>query len=141
MAAAMQNPQLRAMMTDPNFLRTVSNPQNMQAMMQMQQAMQTLQQNGAMPPMGGAGAGMGGPGTAGAGMDFSSLLAAQGAGGFGSYMPPATPAVPQDPAVRFANQLEQLQNMGFTETSNNIAALTATNGNVSAAVERLLGSL
>ena len=123
--------------------------------MQMQQAMQTLQQNGAMPALGGGG--FGGPGAAAqGGLDFSALLAAQGGAaggsmggapmGMGGYgggygIPPVAPVVNQDPAIRFANQLEQLQNMGFNDAAANIQALTATHGNVSAAVERLLGGI
>ena len=33
---------------------------------------------------------------------------------------------------------EQLQDMGFTDTAANLRALTATQGNVNAAIERLL---
>jgi hypothetical protein len=33
MAAAMQNPQVRAMMSDPAFLRQLSNPQTIQVCM------------------------------------------------------------------------------------------------------------
>jgi len=32
------NPQVRAMMTDPNFIRQVTDPANLQAMMQLQRA-------------------------------------------------------------------------------------------------------
>ena len=39
----LQNPQVRAMMSDPNFLQQAMNPANMQAMMNMQQSMQQLQ--------------------------------------------------------------------------------------------------
>lgn len=50
-----------------------------------------------------------------------------------------TPHPPQDPpAVRFASQLQQLQDMGFADGAANLQALTRTNGNVNAAVERLL---
>ena len=42
-------------MSNPEQLRQMLNPQNMQAMMQMQQAMQQLQGSGLMGPGGGAG--------------------------------------------------------------------------------------
>lgn len=45
------------------------------------------------------------------------------------------------PEERFATQLQQLQEMGFYDRAENIRALLATNGNVNAAVERLLGSI
>uniref|UniRef100_M1BLY6 Ubiquitin protein 2 n=1 Tax=Solanum tuberosum TaxID=4113 RepID=M1BLY6_SOLTU len=48
-------------------------------------------------------------------------------------------AVP--PEELYATQLTQLQEMGFFDTQENIRALTASGGNVHAAVERLLGNL
>lgn len=52
---------------------------------------------------------------------------------------PAAPAAPaQDPAVQYANQLQQLQDMGFSDAAANLQALIRTRGNVNAAVERLL---
>lgn len=108
-------------------------------MMRMQQAMG-----------GGAGGGFGGgygggygapPPTAGGGLDFSALLGGAGGGAGGQFpaFPPAAPVNQDPPAVRFAAQLEQLQNMGFTDVEANTRALVATNGNVNVAVERLLG--
>jgi ubiquilin len=52
---------------------------------------------------------------------------------------PNIPApVVQDPEQRFAVQLQQLSEMGFTNRQVNIHALTQTNGNVEAAIERML---
>ena len=45
---------------------------------------------------------------------------------------------PPDPSIRYANQLQQLQDMGFSDNTANLQALVRTNGNVNAAVERLL---
>lgn len=42
------------------------------------------------------------------------------------------------PVMRFATQLQQLQSMGFFDPHENIQALTATNGNINAAIELLL---
>jgi len=50
--------------------------------------------------------------------------------------PAAAPAV--DPAVQYANQLQQLQDMGFADADANLQALIRTRGNVNNAVERLL---
>lgn len=44
----------------------------------------------------------------------------------------------QPPEERFRAQLEQLANMGFVDRAANIRALTATFGDVTAAIERLL---
>eukprot|EP00058_Branchiostoma_floridae_P013290 XP_002598778.1 hypothetical protein BRAFLDRAFT_58152 [Branchiostoma floridae] len=44
----------------------------------------------------------------------------------------------QPPEVRFRSQLEQLETMGFVNRAANIQALTATNGDVNAAIDRLL---
>jgi len=44
----------------------------------------------------------------------------------------------QDPETRFASQLEQLANMGFTNRTANIEELQRTGGNVEAAIDRLL---
>ncbi|KAF6237547.1 hypothetical protein HO173_004437 [Letharia columbiana] len=60
-----------------------------------------------------------------------------GAGGFGTPPPPA----PQDdrpPEDRYAEQLRQLNDMGFYEFERNIEALRRTGGSVQGAVEYLL---
>ena len=44
----------------------------------------------------------------------------------------------QPPEQRFAAQLEQLASMGFVNREANIQALTATMGDVNAAIDRLL---
>ena len=49
-----------------------------------------------------------------------------------------TSAAPSDPSIRYANQLQQLQDMGFSDNAANLQALIRTNGNVNSAVERLL---
>lgn len=110
--------------------------------MQMQQSMQTLQQSGLMPQLQGQG-GAGGfgfplapssaPQSTIGGLDFSSLL-----GGAAAAAPRPMVATP---AVRFAEQIRQLNSMGFTDEGANIRALTATNGNVNAAVDRLLSGM
>ncbi|CAN6918082.1 unnamed protein product [Brassica oleracea] len=51
----------------------------------------------------------------------------------------STTTVP--PEELYATQLLQLEEMGFFDRAENIRALRATNGNVNAAVERLLGSI
>lgn len=57
-------------------------------------------------------------------------------GGFGSAQPPDNRA-PED---RYADQLRQLNDMGFVEFERNIEALRRTGGSVQGAVEYLLGN-
>eukprot|EP00741_Cyanophora_paradoxa_P006092 tig00000983_g5907.t1 len=146
MAAA--NPQLRTMLTNPEFLRSLSNPQTLSAMMQLQSAMGTLQQAGLFPGAPGAPGGAsaaGGGAAGGAPLDMAAMMQGLqglmggmgGMGGMGASPPP--PAGP--PEEVYAGQLRQLEDMGFLERDANLAALTATRGNVQAAVDRLLGGL
>ncbi|EIN03536.1 hypothetical protein PUNSTDRAFT_109298 [Punctularia strigosozonata HHB-11173 SS5] len=92
---------------------------------EMLQQMQTLFGAG-----GGAG-GLGGLGGLGAGG-----LGSWGAG-LGAGAPPA-PADARPPEERFQVQLQQLQDMGFTNAAQNVRALLATGGNVHAAIEYIL---
>lgn len=94
----------------------MTNPETLQAVAQLQQAMGTLGQQGLMPGMGGM-----------FGTPSATIPTASGA-----------PAANTNPEERFRSQLQQLNDMGFTDTQRNIACLQATNGNVSLAVERLL---
>ncbi|KAF8148238.1 hypothetical protein B0H34DRAFT_737437 [Crassisporium funariophilum] len=94
------------------------------------------------PPAAGAGAGSpGGAATPGA---FNPALMQQMMGmgmgnpygGWGA--PPAAPAAPADtrsPEERFQVQLQQLQDMGFTNAAQNVRALLATAGNVQGAID------
>ena len=45
------------------------------------------------------------------------------------------------PEEKYATQLSQLEQMGFSNKQNNIAALVATGGNLNAAVDRLVGMM
>jgi hypothetical protein len=131
----------REQLGNPDMLRTMFDPANMQAMMQMQQAMQQLSGNPLLGGLFGAGAGAagsgpgaaGGPGVAG----LQEMLAGMGSlgGGFGA------PAAVADPETAYASQLQQLQDMGFFDRQSNITALQATGGNVNAAVDRLLSQM
>ncbi|PPQ67902.1 hypothetical protein CVT24_003165 [Panaeolus cyanescens] len=59
---------------------------------------------------------------------------AGGLGGYGGGAPPQ-PADSRPPEERFQVQLQQLQDMGFTNASQNVRALLATGGNVQAAID------
>ncbi|KAM9986570.1 hypothetical protein ACTFIY_010975 [Dictyostelium cf. discoideum] len=131
------NPQLREAMNNPEFFNMMANPENMNAMMQLQQAMGTLRNNGVFPGgMGGMGGGMGGMG----GMDFSQFgNMFGGMGGMGNNSSTTRPPVNQEPPEqRFRLQLEQLEELGFVDRAANISALTSTNGNINLAIDRLL---
>lgn len=119
------NPQLRAMLSNPDTLRQLTNPRTIDALMRMQQAMADLQDTGLLPP---------GMMPAAAPTDWASMFSGMPAA---SGATPAAPAQP--PAERFAAQLRQLRDMGFYDEAAAITALTATNGNVQLAIERLLG--
>ncbi|XXG39152.1 hypothetical protein AAC387_Pa01g0187 [Persea americana] len=131
------NSQLREMMQNPEFLRQMASPEMMQQVLSLQQSLlsqlgrqQSTQEQG---QTGGA--------TAGApnNMGLELLMNMFGGLGAGGLSIPNTSDVP--PEQLYATQLSQLQEMGFFDTQENIRALTATAGNVHAAVERLLGNL
>jgi len=91
-------------------------------------------------PFGMFGAGAGGAAPNPFGMDPAMMQ--QFMAGFGGGAAPAAPMAPADtrpPEVRFEVQLQQLQDMGFTNAAQNIRALQATGGNVHSAIEYILG--
>jgi len=141
------------------------DPTNVRAMIQMQQAMEQL--NGSMSGIGGIptlGGGGGGAAPPAGGLDFSNLLGSssnsgsnRGASGAAPmanpfmfpFMPPVAGggqhsvggnASQPAPGQRFRQQLNSLHDMGFTDRSANIRALTSSHGNVNRAIEILLES-
>ena len=100
-------------------------------------------------------------------VDFGNLLSNMGVATYSSGPPPPAPAswldespqpsgasssstsgsastaTPPEPTAnaRYATQLTQLQNMGFSDEAANLEALAQSGGNLNAAVERLLGGL
>lgn len=65
---------------------------------------------------------------------------AGGAGGMGGMgMPPPAPADNRPPEERYAEQLRQLNDMGFYDFDRNVAALRRSGGSVQGAIEHLLG--
>ena len=64
-----------------------------------------------------------------------SIPQAGGGMGLGAGLAPPPPA---NPEAAYASQLAQLRDMGFYDAQENLRALIATQGNVNAAVERLL---
>lgn len=79
--------------------------------------------------------GMGGQGGEGAGANpLAAMLGGGGFGGFGAPQPPDN----RPPEERYADQLRQLNDMGFFEFERNIEALRRSGGSVQGAVEYLL---
>lgn len=87
----------------------------------------------------GMGAGAGGAGAPGANAfaPGNNPFGAFGGGAFGGSAPPA--ADTRSTEERFQVQLQQLNDMGFTNASQNVRALLATAGNVHSAIEYILG--
>ncbi|TVY56121.1 Deubiquitination-protection protein dph1 [Lachnellula suecica] len=91
---------------------------------QMQQAMQMLQ-------------GFGGEGGGG----FGNLFGPGGFGGLGGAGAAASPPPPADtrpPEEQYADQLRQLNDMGFFDFDRNVQALRRSGGSVQGAIEQLL---
>lgn len=61
-----------------------------------------------------------------------------GAGGLGGFGAPPTPADNRPPEERYAEQLRQLNDMGFFDFDRNVAALRRSGGSVQGAIEYLL---
>ncbi|KAI3798789.1 hypothetical protein L1987_34068 [Smallanthus sonchifolius] len=130
------NPQLREMMQNPDFIRQLTSPETMQQMMTLQQSLFSgLGQQQPTQDAGQTGGGTGAPNN----LNLDMLMNMFGSLGTGGFTTPNNSNVP--PEELYATQLAQLQEMGFFDTRENLQALTATRGNVHAAVERLLGNL
>lgn len=154
-------PQVRSMLQSPMFREMMLNPETMRSMMNMSRAQAQAGGAGAAfpapgsnPTLGsdagesgadtGAGAGAGAGGAAA--NPFASLFPNGvppvdpfamfgGAGGAGS---PAAELDTRPPEVRYESQLGQLNDMGFFDFDQNVAALRRSGGNVQGAVEFLL---
>jgi len=115
---------------NPEMLARMLQPENMRAMLQLQQAF-------GMPPGGGMGT------TMPASSSSSSTPQQSGAPLFQTVpiavVPPSSSNPPVDYAQRYAEQLNQLEEMGFPDRQRNLQALIHTQGNVQFAVNRLLG--
>ncbi|XP_070767830.1 ubiquilin-4-like [Enoplosus armatus] len=139
------NPELMRQMQNPQTLSMLTNPRAMQALIQIQQGLQTLQTEvpGFMSRL---------PPTTGGSIPPQNPNPAAMASG--SSLPSATSPTQQQlmqqmlqmfggggsstPEVRFQQQLDQLNAMGFINREANLQALIATGGDVNAAIERLL---
>ncbi|KAG8533713.1 uncharacterized protein KY384_001454 [Bacidia gigantensis] len=111
------------------------NPQMMQQMM----ASMGLGQAGALPGPNNPNAGGANPQQAQYN-PFAALQAmgALNGGGLGGFNAPPQPQDDRPPEERYAEQLRQLNDMGFYEFERNVEALRRTGGSVQGAVEYLL---
>ncbi|XP_029306909.1 ubiquilin-4 [Cottoperca gobio] len=148
------NPELMRRMQSPDTLSMMTNPRAMQALIQIQQGLQTLQAEApgfmsrlspgglAVPPAGGgsilpeiplpptmATASSPSSATSPSQQQLMQQMLQMFTGGGPSL---------QTPEVRFQQQLDQLNTMGFIDRQANLQALIATGGDVNAAIERLL---
>jgi ubiquilin len=62
-------------------------------------------------------------------------------GDFGPMFAAPSTAPARPPEEQYATQLVQIQEMGFSDRQAILQALTATRGNVQAAIDRLLGMM
>jgi ubiquilin len=150
------NPQLMNMLRNPDFLRTMSNPQFLRTMFQLQQAFQssmnpntatvptqnnsnTTNNNMTSPAMSNT---FQSNSTSSYVPDMGSLFSLLSSSSFannGSFIDPAIANMTEEQLEQhFQSQLEQLREMGFLDKQMCLEALKHTNGNVAAAVERLL---
>lgn len=114
-------PGVEAMRSHPEVLARMMQPENIRAMLQLQQAF------GGMAPPPAPGAAPTGGSAAPPPQPFA----------FPAFVPPPQPST-QELETRYAAQLAQLEDMGFTDRARNLRALSQTQGNVQFAVERLL---
>ncbi|XP_078108396.1 ubiquilin-1-like [Sander vitreus] len=148
------NPDLMRQMQNPETLSMLTNPRAMQALIQIQQGLQTLQTEapGFMSRLSPGGLAV----PAATGGSISPEIPQPPAMATGSSPLSASSSSQQQlmqqmlqmfagggpslqtPEVRFQQQLDQLNTMGFIDRQANLQALIATGGDVNAAIERLL---
>ncbi|CAM5123983.1 unnamed protein product [Natator depressus] len=154
----LQLPVFLQQMQNPDSLSILTNPRAMQALLQIQQGLQTLQTEapGLVPSLGSFGMPRIPPPSAGGSTipenpisSTSTPASASPAGGSNPQQQLMQQMIQllaggnsqvQSPEVRFQQQLEQLNAMGFINREANLQALIATGGDINAAIERLLGS-
>jgi len=159
-------PQMLQQMQNPAVQQLMSNPEALQAIMQIQQGMDRLRQTAPdvfqsmglptlppnlVPPVAPASATPASPSTTSTTPSTPSTTSTTVPGQgvppdqFSQFMSQMMGQMragnpDQPPEERFASQLDQLASMGFVDRQANVQALIATMGDVNAAVERLLAS-
>ncbi|XP_023372253.1 ubiquilin-4 isoform X1 [Otolemur garnettii] len=157
----LQLPVFLQQMQNPESLSVLTNPRAMQALLQIQQGLQTLQTEapGLVPSLGSFGMSRAPAPSAGSNAGAVPEAATSSPATQATSSPAGAPSAQQQlmqqmiqllagsgnsqvqtPEVRFQQQLEQLNSMGFINREANLQALIATGGDINAAIERLLGS-
>ncbi|XP_041762523.1 ubiquilin-1 [Anopheles merus] len=154
-------PQLMRQMQNPEVQQMVTNPQALNAILQIQQGMEQLRSAApglmstmGIPPMPGAPPSTTGSGGTGATNTASAATTATGGAGaqasnndalFSEFMSrmingmaSGTADTNIPPEERYRLQLDQLTAMGFANREANLQALIASFGDINAAIERLL---
>ncbi|KAM8921228.1 ubiquilin-4 [Pelodytes ibericus] len=151
-----QLPVFLQQMQNPESLSLMTNPRAMQALLQIQQGLQTLQTEApglisSLGSFGVPGIPPASSGTTAPEIPTSSTPTTTSPAG-GSTNPQQQMmqqmiqllaggnSQGQSPEMRFQQQLDQLNAMGFINREANLQALIATGGDINAAIERLLGS-
>ncbi|CEI98094.1 Putative Ubiquitin-domain-containing protein [Rhizopus microsporus] len=125
-------PEIRQMLQSPEFRQMLSNPDMIRQMATMASmfggANPASQQPAAENPFASLGSGV---------PPVDPQLQQRMAALFGGNSNTNTQVDTRPPEERFQVQLQQLNEMGFWDAAKNIRALTATGGNVNAAIELL----
>lgn len=132
-----QNQMLNQMMNNPELIRTMMRPGMLQAGLQMHQAMQQQYQTNQQNPENQTN-----PPTDPLLNPLFNPLFNTGANPFNPGTNPFNVPVQTDnrpPEERYSSQLQVMEEMGFIDRNANIEALKASGGDVSAAINRLLG--
>ncbi|RZC37258.1 ubiquitin, Rad60-SLD, and/or UBA domain containing protein [Asbolus verrucosus] len=141
-------PQFLHQLQNPDMQGVLSNPQALNAIMQIQQGMETLRQTAPnlLNPAGGTAATTEAVTSTTTTTTRTTTTASPPADAFSEFMARMVAGMANQrenlpPEQQYQAQLEQLASMGFTNREANLRALTATFGDVSAAIERLLISV
>ena len=130
------NPQMRAVLTNPDMMRQMMTPENLNAAMSMMGGQGGM---GGMPPgMAGMMGGMGGGMPPGMNPQMMAQMEAM-MGGANPGAGATTDSRP--PREKYAAELAQVKEMGFNDEELILQMLVQTNGNVNLALEKLFASL
>jgi ubiquilin len=133
------NPHAARMFQDPQFLRSMMQPNTIRSMMQLQQQMP--QSNGGLwtgaPPFGSMPPSANAASPSGS-LDFSNLLSSLQSTQLNGSTLANSQQPQQHPSDRYRTQLQSLRDMGFDDEQASLRALVVSHGNLNRAVDSLL---